>query len=58
MIELFAVTVISCSDAMSIVLRLTRVIGLSYHQKVEVIHVLQKYIPSCPIIIDVHGKSK
>lgn len=58
MIELFAVTVISCHDAMSIVSRLTRVIGLSYRQKIEVIQVLQKYIPSCPIKIDLHGKSK
>lgn len=58
MIGLLATTIISCNDALGIVSRLSRSAGLSYHQRVEVIQVLQEHIPSCPIILKEDGKSK
>lgn len=52
------VTVITCSDAIAIVDRLSRVVGLSYHQKIEIIQTIQEYIPTCPIAIEQNGTSK
>ena len=51
MVELLAITVISCSDAFRIVNRIGNVIGLSYQQKIEVIQVISQHIPSCPLKI-------
>lgn len=51
MIELFATTIISCSDAFKIVNRIVNVIGLSHQQKIEVIQVISQHIPSCPLKI-------
>ena len=51
MIALLSTTVISCSDALAIINRLSNVIGLSYTQKIELIRTLKDYVPSCPIII-------
>ena len=51
MVELLATTVISCSDAFRIINRIGNVIGLSYHQKIEVIQVVSQHVPSCPLKI-------
>jgi hypothetical protein len=51
MVELFAVTIISCSDAIRITNRLANVIGLSYQQKIELLEVISHSIPTCPIKI-------
>ena len=51
MVVLFAATIISCKDVIGIVSRLSRSVGLSYHQRIEVIQVLQDYVPSCPVVI-------
>ena len=51
MVELFAVTVISCSEAFRIVNRIGNVIGLSYQQKIELIQVVSQHVPTCPIKI-------
>ena len=58
MVGLYFATIISCSDAIGIANRLQKVVGLSYHQKVEVIQVLRQYIPTCPIKIETDGKRK
>ena len=58
MIALLSTTIISCSDAVAIVNRLSNVIGLSYHQKIEIIKTLEEYVPSCPLIIKTNEKSK
>ena len=58
MIELFATTIISCSDAFKIVNRIENVIGLSYKQKIEVIQVISQHIPSCPLEIVSDERSK
>ena len=59
MVELFATTIISCSDAVRIINRLSNVIGLSYQQKIELIQVISQHVPTCPlkIISDERPKS-
>lgn len=51
MVELFAVTIISCSDAIRITNRLANAIGLSYQQKIELLEVISHSVPTCPIKI-------
>ena len=51
MIGLLATTIISCSDAVRIINRISNVIGLSYQQKIELIQVINQHIPTCPIKI-------
>ena len=51
MVELLATTIISCSEAFRIVNRIGNVIGLSYHQKIEVIQVISQHVPTCPLKI-------
>jgi hypothetical protein len=59
MVELLATTVISCSDAVRIINRLSNVIGLSYQQRIEIIQVVSQQVPTCPlkIISDERPKS-
>lgn len=58
MVELFAVTVLSCRDAVSIINRLSQVVGLTYQQKIEIIQTLKENIPSCPIILKKYEEPK
>ena len=51
MVELLATTIISCSDAVKFMNKLSNVIGLTYKQKIEVIQVVSQHIPSCPLKI-------
>ena len=51
MVALFLTTTISCSDAFSIINRLTKVVGLTTQERIEIIQTVQKSIPSCPLII-------
>jgi hypothetical protein len=44
-------TIISCSQAFSLVNRITNVVGLTPHQKVEIVDEIRKVIPSCPVTI-------
>lgn len=43
--------VLTCNQLVSIVNRLSIVIGLSYSQKIELIRILTDSVPSCPVII-------
>lgn len=56
--SIFLTTIISCSQAMGALNRLTSVVGLTEQQKNEIIVELRKIIPSCPITIkkDEHRK--
>jgi hypothetical protein len=49
MVVLLTTTIITCSDALNLINRLTRVVGLTELQKTEIIHEIRKVIPSCPI---------
>jgi len=51
MVVLFAATIINCSDAIFIINRITKVVGLTNQQRIEIIQTIQKSIPSCPLII-------
>lgn len=51
MIALIASTIISCSDVINITNRLSKVIGLSYWQKIEILKTISEYVPNCPVII-------
>ena len=44
-------TIITCSQAFSLVNRISNVVGLTPQQKIEVIHEIRKVVPSCPVII-------
>jgi len=44
-------TIISCSQAFSLVNRITNVVGLTPHQKIEIVNEVRKVVPSCPVTI-------
>jgi len=49
MVVFLTATIITCSDALSLIHRLTRVVGLTEVQRTEIIHEIRKVIPSCPV---------
>ena len=49
MVVLLASTIISCSDALSVIHRISNVVGLSEIQKTEIVREILKVIPSCPV---------
>jgi hypothetical protein len=51
MVALLLTTTISCSDALSIINRVGKVVGLSNQQRIEIIQVIRQSIPSCPLKI-------
>ena len=52
MVVFFTATIISCSDAIGILNRLQKVVGLSQQQKVEIVQVIRQYVPTCPVRIE------
>lgn len=58
MVELLATTIISCSDAVRIINRISNVIGLSYQQKIELIVVINQYIPTCCLKVNPNERSE
>lgn len=56
MVVLFASTIISCSDALSIIHRITKVVGLTELQKTEIVQEIRKTIPFCPVVIKKNPK--
>jgi hypothetical protein len=56
MVALFLTTTISCSDALNIIQRLTRVVGLTQLQKTEIVQEIRKTIPFCPVIVKKDAK--
>ena len=51
MVPLVLTTVITCSGAVSVLNRLTSVVGLTPQQKLEIAIEIRKLIPNCPITI-------
>lgn len=49
--SIFLTTFLSCSQVLGIANKLQGIIGLTYHQKIEIANELRKVVPSCPIII-------
>ena len=40
---------ITCSDALNLIHRITRVVGLSEVQRTEIVQEIRKVVPSCPV---------
>ena len=51
MVVFLTATIITCSDALNLIHRLTRVVGLSEVQRTEIIQEIRKVIPSCPVTV-------
>ena len=56
MVTLLLTVTISCSDALNIIHRATKVAGLTSTQRTEVIQEIRKVVPFCPIIIEKDDK--
>jgi hypothetical protein len=48
---LLSVSIITCSQALNILNNITKVVGLTHMQKIEIISELRKTIPTCPVKI-------
>lgn len=51
MVVLLSTTIISCSQAVALVLRLRDVVGLTEKQKSEIVIEMKRLVPSCPVKI-------
>jgi hypothetical protein len=49
---------ISCSDALGIINKLSRVVGLTDQQRIEIILVIKQHIPTCPFTVVPDERSK
>lgn len=58
MVALLLTTTISCSDAFKIIQRIMNVVGLSAYQKTELIQTIRESIPTCPVKVESHERSK
>jgi hypothetical protein len=56
MVVLTASTIITCSQALNIIYRIQRVVGLTEVQKTEIVQEIRKVIPFCPVTIKQDGK--
>jgi len=52
MVVLLSTTIISCSQAVALIQRLTNVVGLTEKQKSEIVIELRKIVPSCPVRVN------
>ena len=51
MVALLLTITISCADALSLINRLSRVVGLTQTQRSEIIQEIRKVVPFCPVTI-------
>jgi hypothetical protein len=51
-------TVITCSQAVAIINRVTSVVGLTNTQKAEIIIQMKALVPTCPVTITKDGPKK
>ena len=51
MVALLLTTTISCSTALALISRVSKVVGLSNQQKTEIVQVIRQYVPTCPVKI-------
>ena len=49
MVVFLTATIITCSDALNVIQRISRVVGLTEVQRTEIVQEIRKVIPSCPI---------
>ena len=58
MVALLLTTTISCSDAISIISKVTKVVGLTSQQRIEIIQEIRKTVPICPFTVKPDERSK
>jgi hypothetical protein len=58
MVALLLTTTISCSEALTIINRVSKVINLTPQQRIEIIEVIRQSVPICPITIVSDERSK
>ena len=51
MVVLLSTTIISCTQAVNLISRVSSIVGLTDLQRKEIVLELKKVIPSCPVII-------
>jgi len=51
MVGLIFITTISCSNALTIINRVTSVVGLTNQQRIEIIQVIREHVPTCPFAV-------
>jgi len=52
MVVLLSTTIITCTQALSLINRVSTVVGLTDIQRKEIVLELKKIIPSCPVKIN------
>jgi len=58
MVALLLTTTISCSQALTIISRVTKVVGLTSQQRIEIIQVIREHVPTCPFTVVPDERSK
>jgi|694.fasta_scaffold01227_48 hypothetical protein len=58
MVALLLATTISCSEAISLIGRLTKTVGLTHQQKMEIIQTIKGTIPICPVKVETNERPK
>jgi hypothetical protein len=58
MVALLLATTISCSEAIALINRLMKTVGLTYQQKVEIIQTIKQTIPICPVKVEPNERPK
>lgn len=58
MVALLFATTLSCSEALLIIGRVTKVAELSNQQRAEIIQVIKEHIPTCPFTVIPDERSK
>lgn len=58
MVALLFATTLSCSEALLIISRVTKVAELSNQQRAEIIQVIKEHIPTCPFTVIPDERSK
>jgi hypothetical protein len=58
MVVLLSTAIISCQQALGIIHRLTKVVGLTESQKSEIVAEVRKTIPFCPVKVTSDDRRK
>ena len=58
MVALLLTTTISCSQALAIINRVTKVVDLTTQQRIEIIQVIREHVPTCPFTVVPDERSK
>ncbi len=51
MVVLLSTTIITCSQAINLINKISSVVGLTDIQRKEIVTEIKKVVPSCPVIV-------